>query len=476
MSPLARTPKASGLTARILSSCRKWRDALRGGSSWTTSHPSRGACAASAARKPWTAAVCSVFLSSWRPLLPVTLRHSKGPSASSRATLHRFLARRDGCAVPAGQQRQPPVGEGQPSARVAGPGREAEAFEGDDAVGDPLGRDAHQPGQLLEGDPGPVGDEVEGASAAVHHRFSGLRRPCGTPPPSGRPPRRRRRSAGPRRCMRSPLRGCVRRRRVLPPPACAPSWRRRASAPCPRWRGRSSGGRAATRCRPRSPGPCPAPTPASWRRCRPPGRRPGSPRWRAGCPAWCGRGRPAWRGSGLPARSWPRTCPARRASTRSPRRASTASRPRPRERPCACPAAGFPAPVSRRPRGSGWKRPPGRPRRGPRSPGTLRREAPLRRGSSGAGRWWSGAGPGWPAPASTMRSRRGGSAPGPGPRPCTGGASCRSPWPTTQADRGRISSPGPRCGTVRWTAGAARRGWCTAAPPPPARWPRALSK
>ena len=30
-------------------------------------------------------------------------------------------------------------------------------------MGDPLGRDAHQPGQLLEGDPGPVGDEVEGA-------------------------------------------------------------------------------------------------------------------------------------------------------------------------------------------------------------------------------------------------------------------------------------------------------------------------
>ena len=27
-----------------------------GGSSWTTSHPSRGACSASAARKPWTAA------------------------------------------------------------------------------------------------------------------------------------------------------------------------------------------------------------------------------------------------------------------------------------------------------------------------------------------------------------------------------------------------------------------------------------
>ena len=52
-----------------------------------------------------------------------------------------------GGAVPAGQERQPPVGEGQPSARAAGPGRQAEAFEGDDARGETLWvRDAHQPG------------------------------------------------------------------------------------------------------------------------------------------------------------------------------------------------------------------------------------------------------------------------------------------------------------------------------------------
>ena len=90
--PLRRTPKASGLTARIRSSCLKWREALRGGSSWTTSHPSNGACAVNAARKPWTAAVCSMFLSSWRVLLPVTLRQSKEPTGSSGAMLHRFLA------------------------------------------------------------------------------------------------------------------------------------------------------------------------------------------------------------------------------------------------------------------------------------------------------------------------------------------------------------------------------------------------
>ena len=92
VSSLVRTPKASGLTARLPPSCLKWREALRGGSSWAISHPSRGACAVSAARKPWTAAVCSMFLSSWRLRRPVRLRHSKGASASSGATLHRRFA------------------------------------------------------------------------------------------------------------------------------------------------------------------------------------------------------------------------------------------------------------------------------------------------------------------------------------------------------------------------------------------------
>ena len=51
VSPLVRTPKASGLTARVPPSCRKWREALRGGLSWAISQPSRGACAVSAARE-----------------------------------------------------------------------------------------------------------------------------------------------------------------------------------------------------------------------------------------------------------------------------------------------------------------------------------------------------------------------------------------------------------------------------------------
>ena len=91
-SSLLRTPKASGFTARIRSSCLKCLDALLGGSSWTTSHPKSGACAVSATRNPWTAAVCSVFLRSWRVLLPERLRHSKGASWSSRAMLQRLFA------------------------------------------------------------------------------------------------------------------------------------------------------------------------------------------------------------------------------------------------------------------------------------------------------------------------------------------------------------------------------------------------
>ena len=53
--------------------------------------PQQGGLRGEGARKPWTAAVCSMCLTSWRPLLPVTLRHSKGPSGSSSAMLHRLL-------------------------------------------------------------------------------------------------------------------------------------------------------------------------------------------------------------------------------------------------------------------------------------------------------------------------------------------------------------------------------------------------
>ena len=66
-------------------------------------------------------------------------------------------------AVPAGQERQGPVGEGHAPAPCDGPGDEAEPFEGRHQLGGPGDRDGHQPRQVRQGDPGPVGDEVEGA-------------------------------------------------------------------------------------------------------------------------------------------------------------------------------------------------------------------------------------------------------------------------------------------------------------------------
>ena len=46
---------------------------------------------------------------------------------------------------------------------MAGPGHEAEALQRVDHLGGPRNRDAQQPGQVREGDPGPVGHHVEGA-------------------------------------------------------------------------------------------------------------------------------------------------------------------------------------------------------------------------------------------------------------------------------------------------------------------------
>ncbi len=90
--PLRRTPKASGCTERKPPRCRKCLDALMGGSSWASSQPRALACLASDAAKAWTAPVCSMFLSSWRLLLPETLRQSQGWSGYRGAALQRFLA------------------------------------------------------------------------------------------------------------------------------------------------------------------------------------------------------------------------------------------------------------------------------------------------------------------------------------------------------------------------------------------------
>ena len=162
-SPFFRTPKASGLTERTRSSWRKYLDALLGGSSCTTSHPSRGAWAARAPTKAWTAAVCSMFLRSWRLLLPETLRHSIGASASFGGDAPPLPRQGDGCAVSAGQDGQPPVGGGEASSRIPEPHGEVEALQGVDQLGYPLVGDAEQPGQVSRGHPGPVGDHVQGA-------------------------------------------------------------------------------------------------------------------------------------------------------------------------------------------------------------------------------------------------------------------------------------------------------------------------
>ena len=77
-----------------------------------------------------------------------------------------FLRHTHRGAVPAGQHREPPVGEGEASAPGNGPGDETEAFQGVDQFGGPLGRYAQQCRQVLEDDPRPVRDKVGSALLA----------------------------------------------------------------------------------------------------------------------------------------------------------------------------------------------------------------------------------------------------------------------------------------------------------------------
>ncbi len=79
-----------------------------------------------------------------------------------------------------------------------------------------------------------------------------------------------------------------------------------------------------------------------------------------------------------------------------------------------------------------------------RAPGRWTPAGCRRRGWSRRRSMVERAGPGWPLPAWRRRSRRGGSAPGPGPRPGTPRCQFgRSPGPTTPAGRGRRPSPAP---------------------------------
>ena len=107
--------------------------------------------------------MCSTFLSSWRLLAPVTLSQTNGVPGKQGSGAPPLLCDGHGRAVPAGQEGQGPVGEGHAPAPGDGPDDEAEPFEGGDDLGGPGDRDGHQSGQVRQGDPGPVGNQVEGA-------------------------------------------------------------------------------------------------------------------------------------------------------------------------------------------------------------------------------------------------------------------------------------------------------------------------
>ena len=74
-----------------------------------------------------------------------------------------LLGSAHGGPVPAGQQGQPRVGEHQPPLGGGYAGGQPETLKGRRELGGPLIGDAQQPGQVAQGEPGPVGEQVEGA-------------------------------------------------------------------------------------------------------------------------------------------------------------------------------------------------------------------------------------------------------------------------------------------------------------------------
>ena len=153
-------PNASGWTERIPPKCRKWREARRGGSSWSVSHPRSRACLARAAMKPWTAPVCSMLRRSWRLRLPETLRQSP---ASLGAALHRFLAPPTAARSLRASIASPWSVRGESASSGGDAGDEAEPLQGGGDLIGAMTDEAQQPGQVVEGEPGPVGEQVEGA-------------------------------------------------------------------------------------------------------------------------------------------------------------------------------------------------------------------------------------------------------------------------------------------------------------------------
>ena len=62
--------------------------------------------------------------------------------------------------VPAGQKGQPRVGEHQPPSCGGDAGGQPETLKGRRELGGPLVGDAQQPGEVAQGEPGPVGEQV----------------------------------------------------------------------------------------------------------------------------------------------------------------------------------------------------------------------------------------------------------------------------------------------------------------------------
>ena len=147
--PLRRMPKASGWTERSPPAragrppCRKYLDALRGGSIWTSFQPRERDCRARAAMKPCTAVVCSRFLRSCLLPAPDTLRQERGASGSSGVTLQRLLAtptearslRASTASPPSVRARVGPGLERLPRRRAGGP--RGRSLRGESPAGTP---------------------------------------------------------------------------------------------------------------------------------------------------------------------------------------------------------------------------------------------------------------------------------------------------------------------------------------------------
>ena len=142
---------------RSRSPCRKYLEARRGGSSWTTSLERECACLSRTATNQWTASVCSTFLSSCRLLLPETLRQSRGDLRVCGRHAPPLPRRSDRGPVPACEHRQPPVVEGKAAASLdVEIDREAQPLEPHEDAGEHRPLHSQQLSQVGGRDPRPV--------------------------------------------------------------------------------------------------------------------------------------------------------------------------------------------------------------------------------------------------------------------------------------------------------------------------------